>query len=176
MPRTPRTCCFGVASCPSVGRYLDIGAFRTYAPFGHLCPVPFRLVCGISIDPLAERVAELNALETKRRQSVLCCRADCRRNDVVSVYSQGRHVNHRGEARAEDGSGQQRSAQLTVPVRTLAEICATHWPGVTTYEFLKIDAEGAEAEILRGADLFTVCAPALLSASKTAAPASVPTY
>ncbi len=41
-------------------------------------------------------------------------------------------------------------AELTVPVRTLAAICAEHVQG--EIHFLKIDVEGFEAEVLRGMD------------------------
>jgi FkbM family methyltransferase len=44
-----------------------------------------------------------------------------------------------------------RSAEtLTRPMTTLAALCAQHAPA--SYEFLKIDVEGAEADVLRGAD------------------------
>lgn len=44
-----------------------------------------------------------------------------------------------------------RSAEtLTLPVTTLAALCERHAPA--SFEFLKIDVEGAEAEVLRGAD------------------------
>ncbi|WP_104196536.1 FkbM family methyltransferase [Cryobacterium sp. M15] len=46
--------------------------------------------------------------------------------------------------------------ELEVPVRTLASICAEHVSGPV--HFLKIDVEGAEAEVLRGAD-FTLVRP-----------------
>ena len=39
---------------------------------------------------------------------------------------------------------------LTLPVTTLAALCAQHAP--ENFEFLKVDVEGAEADVLRGAD------------------------
>jgi FkbM family methyltransferase len=39
---------------------------------------------------------------------------------------------------------------VTMPVMTLAELCAAH--GVATIDFLKIDVEGAEAEVIAGGD------------------------
>jgi len=39
---------------------------------------------------------------------------------------------------------------MTVPVMTLAELCASH--GVETIDFLKIDVEGAEADVIAGGD------------------------
>ena len=45
-----------------------------------------------------------------------------------------------------------RSAEaLTLPVTTLAALCEQYAPGA--YDFLKVDVEGAEADVLRGADL-----------------------
>jgi FkbM family methyltransferase len=44
-----------------------------------------------------------------------------------------------------------RSAEkLTLPMTTLAVLCEAHAPAV--FEFLKVDVEGAEADVLRGAD------------------------
>ena len=39
---------------------------------------------------------------------------------------------------------------LTKPVRTLAKLCAE--AGLTRIDFLKIDVEGAEAEVIAGMD------------------------
>jgi FkbM family methyltransferase len=39
---------------------------------------------------------------------------------------------------------------VTVPAMTLAELCASH--GVETIDFLKIDVEGAEADVIAGGD------------------------
>src|SRR6185503_7647454 len=39
---------------------------------------------------------------------------------------------------------------LTLPVTTLAALCEQHAPA--TIDFLKVDVEGAEADVLRGAD------------------------
>lgn len=39
---------------------------------------------------------------------------------------------------------------ITVPAMTLAELCAAH--GIETIDFLKIDVEGAEADVIAGAD------------------------
>ena len=40
---------------------------------------------------------------------------------------------------------------VTLPMTTVAALCAAHAPPV--FEFLKVDVEGAEADVLRGADL-----------------------
>jgi len=39
---------------------------------------------------------------------------------------------------------------VTLPMTTLATLCETHAPA--SFEFLKVDVEGAEADVLRGAD------------------------
>jgi FkbM family methyltransferase len=39
---------------------------------------------------------------------------------------------------------------VTLPAMTLAELCASH--GVTTIDFLKVDVEGAEADVIAGGD------------------------
>src|SRR5436305_1309979 len=53
-----------------------------------------------------------------------------------------------------------RSAEtLTLPVTTLAALCEQHAP--KNFEFLKVDVEGAEADVLRGAD-FALFRPKLI--------------
>lgn len=42
--------------------------------------------------------------------------------------------------------------EVKVPVYTLAEICAQHVPDGTLIDFLKIDVEGWEEQVIRGAD------------------------
>ncbi len=42
------------------------------------------------------------------------------------------------------------SEAVTLPMTTLAALCEQHAPA--TFEFLKVDVEGAEADVLRGAD------------------------
>jgi FkbM family methyltransferase len=52
-------------------------------------------------------------------------------------------------ATAEQETGRSAEA-VTLPVTTLAALCAQHAPAA--FEFLKVDVEGAEADVLRGAD------------------------
>ena len=54
---------------------------------------------------------------------------------------------HAGAAEKETGHI---AETLTLPVATLAALCEQHAPAA--FEFLKVDVEGAEADVLRGAD------------------------
>jgi FkbM family methyltransferase len=54
---------------------------------------------------------------------------------------------HARAAEQEAGRG---AEAITLPVTTLAELCARYAP--PTIDFLKVDVEGAEADVLRGAD------------------------
>jgi FkbM family methyltransferase len=54
-------------------------------------------------------------------------------------------------ARAAESEVGRSAEAVTLPMTTLAHLCAQHAP--TTFEFLKVDVEGAEADVLRGADL-----------------------
>jgi FkbM family methyltransferase len=54
-------------------------------------------------------------------------------------------------ARAAESEVGRSAEAVTLPMLTLAELCARHAPA--RFEFLKVDVEGAEAEVLRGADL-----------------------
>ncbi len=60
-----------------------------------------------------------------------------------------------------------------VPLRTLASICAEHAP--REVHFLKIDVEGAEAEVLAGAD-FRACRPWIVLVEATLPLSQEPTY
>ena len=53
-------------------------------------------------------------------------------------------------AREAEKEVNRQSEALTLPVTTLAALCAQHAPA--RFEFLKVDVEGAEADVLRGAD------------------------
>jgi FkbM family methyltransferase len=53
-------------------------------------------------------------------------------------------------ARAAENEVNRKSKAVTSPMTTLAALCEQHAPA--TFEFLKIDVEGAEADVLLGAD------------------------
>lgn len=53
-------------------------------------------------------------------------------------------------ARAAEKEVSRQSEAVTLPMTTLAALCAQH--ALATFEFLKVDVEGAEADVLRGAD------------------------
>jgi FkbM family methyltransferase len=53
-------------------------------------------------------------------------------------------------ARAAESEVGRSAEAVTLPMLTLADLCAQH--AKATFEFLKIDVEGAEADVLRGAD------------------------
>ena len=61
----------------------------------------------------------------------------------------------------------------TVRVRRLAEICREH--GVGDIHFLKVDVEGAERDVLEGADL-SIWRPWLIVVEATEANTTIPTY
>jgi FkbM family methyltransferase len=56
-------------------------------------------------------------------------------------------VQHHADTAKTFGVGYQ---TLRMPVTTLARLCETH--GLTTIDFLKVDVEGGEADVLRGGD------------------------
>jgi FkbM family methyltransferase len=53
-------------------------------------------------------------------------------------------------ARAAESEVGRSAEAVTLPMTTLAALCAQHAPA--RFEFLKVDVEGAEADVLRGAD------------------------
>jgi FkbM family methyltransferase len=62
-------------------------------------------------------------------------------------------------ARAAESEVGRSAEAVTLPMATLAELCAQHAPA--QFSFLKVDVEGAEADVLRGAD-FTRFRPRLI--------------
>jgi FkbM family methyltransferase len=62
-------------------------------------------------------------------------------------------------ARAAESEVGRSAEAVTLPMITLAELCAQH--ALPRFDFLKVDVEGAEADVLRGAD-FTRFRPRLI--------------
>lgn len=107
---------------------------------------------GINVEPTPEHAEALSA--ARPRDLTLRCLAGAAPGEA-RLY----HIADTGLSTMDKDFAQRHSAQghavetLQLPVRTLAEICARHAPA--EIHFLKIDVEGAEAEVLRGADFAT---------------------
>jgi FkbM family methyltransferase len=131
------------------GFYIDVGAND---PVEHSVTKAFYDAgwSGISIEPLpAYHESFLKQRPRDINLAVAAGAADGELTlyDVPSV--RGWASPDQGVAEAHRAEGYQ-VAQLKVPVRTLASICAEHVKG--EIQFLKIDVEGFEGEVLRGMD------------------------
>ena len=134
----------------SKGFYIDVGA---YNPVEHSVTKQFydRGWRGINIEPnpkpfgvlVAERDRDVNlniGLSNRRGELTLfdapgaCWSVD---RDMVTGYF--------GAAPAD-------VVERSIPIRTLAEVCDEHVPAGTTVDFLKIDVEGHEREVIEGGD------------------------
>jgi FkbM family methyltransferase len=131
------------------GFYIDVGAND---PVEHSVTKAFYDAgwSGISIEPLP--AYHQLFLDQRPRDTNLAIAAGATDGELT-LYDvpdvRGWASPERGVAEAHQAEGY-RLAELTVPVRTLAAVCAEHVRG--EIHFLKIDVEGFEGEVLRGMD------------------------
>lgn len=131
------------------GFYIDVGAND---PVEHSVTKAFydRGWRGISIEPLP---SFHQAFLAQRPRDVNLAVAAGARDGELTLYDV---PDVRGWASPDAAVAEQHRAEghaiaeLTVPVRTLASVCAEHVHG--DIHFLKIDVEGFEGEVLRGMD------------------------
>ena len=131
------------------GFYIDVGA-------GH--PVADNVSCwfyqrgwrGIVVEP-QPRLADLYA-SIRPRDVAECCvlgesSGEVEFHDVERLHGFSTIVPEFAESATGFGA---RYATRKVPMKTLASICEAH--GVSRIDFLKVDVEGAEAQVLMGGD------------------------
>ncbi|MFC3694738.1 FkbM family methyltransferase [Chenggangzhangella methanolivorans] len=141
--------CFGSTAA---GVYVDVGASEptrhsvTYALYR-------RGWRGINLEPIPERAEENEAL----RPRDITIRAAAGRSEGQARFFQSLGRGGTSTIVAELGAAMKARAvgvvEFTVPMTTLARCLEEHFPGRQEYELLKIDVEGAEADVLAGAGL-----------------------
>lgn len=113
---------------------------------------------GLNVEPLPEQAARLTSgrpRDTTIQCAVAAQPGQRRFHRVISARQTGLSTLDPAEAAHHRENGAE-VEELEVRVHTLAELCAAHVTGPV--HFLKIDAEGAEAEVVAGAD-FAVTRP-----------------
>ena len=107
---------------------------------------------GINIEPSPNYFPALCA--ARPRDVNLRCLAGARSGEAeLHYFAETGLSTVEGEIAARHVGSGRKDETLRLPVRTLAEICRRHVAG--DIHFLKIDVEGAEADVLRGADFGT---------------------
>jgi FkbM family methyltransferase len=131
------------------GFYIDVGAFH---PIVDSVTKHFSLLgwTGINIEPDPEFAAELR--RDRPNDINLCLAVGSQSGEAILHLLGARQCSTiSGQRFAQLAPESREGAQtLSVPLRSLAEICAEHVTG--EIDFLKIDVEGAEKDVIEGAD------------------------
>jgi FkbM family methyltransferase len=131
------------------GFYIDVGAGHPVAD-----NVSFWFYLqgwrGLVVEP-QRRLAELYA-HVRPRDAAICgllgaSEGEAAFHEVERLHGLSTTIAQHADKAAQFGAGYR---TRRMPLTTLAALCAAH--GVETIDFLKIDVEGAEAEVLAGAD------------------------
>ncbi|WP_228893752.1 FkbM family methyltransferase [Pseudoduganella aquatica] len=132
------------------GFYIDVGAND---PVLHSVSKAFYDSgwSGINIEPMPSYHAQFQAQRPRDLNLAVACGA---RDGEITLYEVP-DMNGWASTDAAVADGHRADGyalqEVTVPLRTLNDICAAHVQG--PIHFLKIDVEGAEGEVLRGLDL-----------------------
>jgi FkbM family methyltransferase len=159
------------ADCPS-GFYIDVGAFH---PVVHSVTKLFyeRGWRGINIEPIpiaSEMLASERVRDINLRIGLSNCEGtstfyECRTSLELSTFSQ--------ELAEDLRRGGFETVEHSIPVTTLARVCEQHVG--QTVDFLKIDVEGCEREVLEGAD-WGRYRPRVVLVEATRPATSIPSY
>lgn len=132
------------------GFYIDVGAAE---PVADSVTAAFyeRGWRGINIEPMKAAFERLRAARPEDTNLQVAIEDRVGEARYFSV-DDGNGLSTGVEAFAQDYGAQARAVEpVTVAVTTLAEVCRRH-VGARTIHFLKVDVEGKEAQVLRGAD------------------------
>lgn len=150
-----------------VGFYIDVGAADPTA-LSVTRAFYDRGWRGMNLEPLPEQAALL--AEARPRDLVL--QAAAAEAEASRTFYRVTHLQQTGLSTFDAGAAERHRVAgavveaIEVPVVTLAAVCRAHVAGPV--HFLKVDAEGAEAEVLAGAD-FAAVRPWVVVVEATAA-------
>jgi len=149
------------------GYYLDVGAFVSErgSVTKHFYDLGWR---GINIEPACDAFEDLRAARP-RDINLNICISD--RAGAAVFYESVEPERSTLSAAVATIAPDRRFAARTVEIRTLADVCAEHAPD--HIDFLKIDVEGHEAEVIAGAD-WTRWRPVVLVVEATEPGKAVP--
>lgn len=103
---------------------------------------------GIDIEPIPE-LAELYPIE--RPRDIVVCAGIGKENSQMTLYLQGMTTGE-GSTLKDDGVDAYNKQSITIDVYPLRDICKKYIGNNQPIHFLKVDVEGAEKEVLLGAD------------------------
>lgn len=128
---------------------------------------------GINVEPMPDFVALLN--KHRERDINLNCALGTQTGSLTLFYGRSAYgaTANRDHAVEQVDSGHPLQ-EVTVPVRTLADVWSEYGEG-RVVDFLKIDVEGAEREVIAGADLDAM-APRIIVVEATEPYSTTPTH
>jgi len=138
------------------GFYIDVGAWDPvlHSVTNHFSQRGWR---GVNVEPAPEYYERLVAARPHdvNLQCVITDHVGTTEFTVVSDSGLSTAVQLDSTFRRNLEAGGYPTSVITLPATTLAAICAEHLDTGTVVDFLKVDVEGFEAEVLRGADWST---------------------
>lgn len=156
----------------SVGFYIDVGA--NHPTYWSDTKIFYENGwSGINIEPLQEHCQSLR--RERKRDINLCVAAGEAKGEMTLFQHDDLSTLKKNVAELAEIQRKEKFPGIKVPVMTLAEICSLYCANRTVINFMKIDVEGFEYNVLKGMD-FTKWKPQVLQLEASEPFTARPTY